>query len=83
MEYVLYALLAAGVINVACFVIGAKVGQTVARGGNVELPFMNPFKAAAAHREAQAASEEERKRQIILENIDNYDGTGIGQREVR
>ena len=81
MEYVLM-LLAAGLTNIVCFAIGAKVGQTVARGASVELPSMNPFKAVAAHREAQAASEEERKRQIILQNIDNYDGTGIGQREV-
>ena len=76
------AMAVAGLVNIGCFLIGAKVGQTVSRGGTVELPELNPVKAARAYTEARKQTEEERRREIILRNIDNYDGTGLGQQEV-
>ena len=81
MEYV-FAVLAVGAVNVLCFIVGAKVGQTVSRGEAVELPELNPVKAAKNRTEARKQSAEERRRDIILQNIDSYDGTGNGQQEV-
>ena len=80
---IVWVLAIAGLTNIACFVIGAKVGQTVSKGDPIETPAVNPMKA---YREHQAQKEAERERNMydtILRNIDNYDGTSNGQEEVR
>ena len=54
------ALLVAGGINIACFLFGAKVGQTVAAGKPVELP--HPVKAIKeAAQERTVRKEQERQ----------------------
>ena len=73
----------ASLSNIACFVIGAKVGQKVVKDEPIETPDVNPFKA---YREKQEKKEEEAAKNridTILRNIDNYDGTGNGQEDVR
>ena len=73
----------ASLSNIACFFIGAKVGQTVSKGETVETPTVNPMELYRNH---QAQKEEDRERNrnyTILRNIDNYDGTSYGQEEVR
>ena len=80
---VVWLLAIASLTNIACFVIGAKVGQKVMKGESIETPSVNPMKA---YREIQAQKEaeaEKNKIDTILRNIDNYDGTGYGQEEVR
>ena len=73
----------AGLTNIACFVIGAKVGQKVIRGESIETPSVNPMKAYKEHKQQKEAEAEKNKVDTILRNIDNYDGTGYGQEEVR
>ena len=71
-----------GFLNIACFIVGAKVGQTVVSGEKIETPNLNPIKA---YRENQARKKEEieqDKYEKILRNIDRYDGTGKGQEDV-
>ena len=73
----------ASISNIACFFIGAKVGQTVSKGETVETPTVNPMEV---YRKNQAQKEADRKRErydTIMRNIDKYDGTGYGQEEVR
>ena len=78
----LLLILSTGLINVLCFLIGAKVGQTVVKGKEVELPTINPMEAYRQHQEKREAEKEKQINDIILENIDNYDGTGNNQKEV-
>ena len=68
--------------NLACFVIGAKVGQKVTKGEAIELPKVNPLELAREHQEKRAAQEERSKVETILRNIENYDGTAYGQQDV-
>lgn len=71
-----------GFLNISCFIIGAKVGQTVSKGEKVEMPNLNPLKAV---RESQARKEAEIKQDklnTVLRNIDRYDGTSKGQEDV-
>lgn len=75
-------LLVMGAVNIACFVIGAKVGQKVTKGEDIELPKVNPLELAREHQEKRAAQEERSKVETILRNIENYDGTGYGQEDV-
>ena len=73
----------ASLSNIACFFIGAKVGQTTSKGEPVETPTVNPLEV---YRKNQAQKEVDRKREMydtILRNIDKYDGTSNGQEEVR
>ena len=75
-------LLVAGSMNVLCFYIGAKVGQTVVKGEEVEMPIVNPFKAYQEHQERKEADREKAKIETILHNIDEYDGTEAGQKDI-
>lgn len=84
MELLLIVLLlfVVGALNVACFFIGAKVGQTATRGEDIKLPKVNPSAARKERRDREAAEDEQNRVNTILENIENYDGTGAYQKEV-
>jgi hypothetical protein len=69
--------------NILCFMIGARVGQKVTNGEEVKLPEIDPMKAIREHRERTEAEIEQQRFNAILENIDNYNGTAAGQKEVR
>ena len=75
-------LLVMGAVNIACFVIGARVGQKTAKGEDIKLPTVNPMELAQERREKRAAQEERDKVETILRNIESYDGTGYGQEDV-
>lgn len=74
--------IAVGAMCIGCFVIGAKVGQTVSKGETLELPSANPFDAYRKNEARKMAQEERDRINTILRNVDNYDGTGRGQEEV-
>ena len=75
-------LIVMGVVNILCFIIGAKVGQTVSKGEKVEMPTLNPLKAIEEAQERKEAKREQDRISTIMANIDSYDGTGYGQKEV-
>ena len=71
-----------GALSILCFVVGAKVGQAVVKGEKVEMPSIDPLKAVREH-QAKKQEEMERDRDnTILHNIDAYDGTAKGQKDV-
>ena len=80
---IVWLLAIAGLTNIACFVIGAKVGQTVVKGETIETPTVNPVKAYREHQAQKEADIERNRYDTILRNIDNYDGTSYGPEEVR
>ena len=72
-----------GTLNIACFFIGAKVGQTVAKGKEIEVPkISSPVTLYKAHIATKEAEAEKNRLDIILGNIERYDGTGSGQEDV-
>lgn len=75
-------ILAVGALNVVCFLVGAKVGQTVAQGKEIEVPTVNPMQAIRERQNKQAAEMEQGKIDTIMRNIERYDGTGHGQEDV-
>ena len=81
MESILLALVV-GTLCIACFFVGAKVGQTVSKGEPVELPEVNPMKLIQERREKKAAEEEQSRIDTILRNVERYDGTGLGQEDI-
>lgn len=75
-------LLFSGAINVLCFVIGAKVGQTVSKGETVKMPELNPINAIHDHKDRKKAEAEQDRFDTIMRNIETYDGTSRGQENV-
>ena len=75
-------ILVTGTLCIACFYIGAKVGQTVSKGEKIEIPTVNPIKIIQERQEKRAAEEEKNRINMILRNIDTYDGTAFGQQDV-
>ena len=73
--------LAIGFICMACFLIGAKVGQSVAKGEEIKFP-INPMLASKERQAKQEAEFEQNRLNTILHNIDRYDGTSDGQKDV-
>lgn len=71
-----------GVFIIVAYTMGLKNGQKLARNEIVETPNINPVKAITK----ELDNYEERKQQhiedIINQNIDNYNGTGIGQKDI-
>ena len=75
-------ILVVGALCIACFFVGAKVGQKVSKGEPIELPSLDPVKPIREHKAREPAEAEQRKKDTILRNIDRYDGTGLGQEDV-
>ena len=71
-----------GFFNICCFIIGAKVGQTVVKGEKVETPNLNPLKAVKESQARKAAEKEQEKKNKLLRNIERYDGTGRNQIDI-
>ena len=75
-------ILVVGTLNIVCFFIGAKVGQTVSKGETIEVPTINPIKAYNEHLDRKEQEKEQKRLDVILHNIENYDGTPNGQEDV-
>lgn len=80
--WIILILAVSGTLNIVCFFIGAKVGQTVVKGEPIKTPEINPMKVIAEQREQKAIKEEQNRTNTILENIENYNGTEYGQKDV-
>lgn len=74
--------LTVGAMCIGCFLIGAKVGQKVSKGEEIELPTVNPLKLYREHEARKIAEMEQNRLDTIMQNIESYDGTASGQREV-
>ena len=75
-------ILSVGFICLACFLMGAKVGQAVSKGEPIETPTVNPMKTFKEMQAKKAAQREEDRIDTILQNIEGYDGTSRGQKDV-
>lgn len=80
MEVLLLAVM--GIVNVLCFVIGAKVGMAASKGEEIELPSVNPVEAYKKHEAKKVAEAEQSKLDTIMANIEAYDGTPYGQKDI-
>lgn len=75
-------LFATSAMNIVCFIIGAKVGQTVSKGKDIGVPAIDPLKPIRERQDRKQAKAEQDKYETILRNIENYDGTGAHQEDV-
>lgn len=69
-------------MNIACFYIGASVRQKVDKGETVKMPNLNPTDLYHEHQRKQEQEKKMKQREVLLRNIENYDGTPYGQEEI-
>ena len=81
METIILILLM-GVMNLLAFLIGARTAQKAQKGEEIELPNINPVKVYEEHMERIQANKEQQELNTMLENINNYDGTPLGQKDI-
>ena len=75
--------LVVGMTNMACFFLGAKVGQTVSKGETLQAPeIKGPMELYREHREKKEEEAEMERMEKILQNIEIFDGTDIGQQDI-
>ena len=71
-----------GALCLVCFFYGAKVGQAVSKGEDIKVPTVNPMELYRAHQGRKEAEKEHSKLEALLHNIEVYDGTSAGQKEI-
>lgn len=71
-----------GTLCIVCFYIGAKVGQMAAKGEVIKAPKVDLVAAHREREERKAAERAQERAEIIMRNVDRYDGTGLGQEDV-
>lgn len=71
-----------GLLNLICFVVGAKVGQMVVKDETIKLPSFNPIEAIREHEARKEAEYEQNRIDTIMRNIERYDGTAAGQEDI-
>lgn len=84
MELVLIVIVALSVFHtvghIFCLIIGVNIGQKIVQGKEVSIP--NPVTALKEYQEEREQKEKEDKVRTMLENIDIYDGTELGQKDI-
>lgn len=82
MEIIL-AVIVGGMVAYIGYFLGFKIGLVMRDGEESKKPIVKPMKVAKVNKEEQEAAEaEKRKLDTIIENIENYDGTSFGQKDV-
>lgn len=75
-----------GVFILASFILGFNCGIKSKRDELIKMPSFNPVKAVKEKRIEKKEEEKRTREQEIMEtnlaNIESYDGTGIGQRDI-
>lgn len=74
-------LLTLGTLNIVCFFIGAKIGQKVVKGEEIKSEIALPTPIQDYRRKKKAEAEQE-KIDTIMQNIETYNGTSAGQKDV-
>ena len=75
-----------GLIIMASYTLGLRNGQKLAKKEEITMPDVNPVSIVNKQIEKHEIKHEIKKEQellnIMMDNIDNYDGTGAGQKEL-
>ena len=79
---VLGIVLAVGVMNILCFLVGVNVRQKVDKGEPVKVTPPDVVAAVREHKQQVAADTEKERFDTILRNVDSYDPYGGGQEDV-
>lgn len=82
METIILITLVGG-LELLAFLIGARTAQKLHKGEVIELPNINPMEAYRERREQREANKEQEIDKANLENINNYRGDSVGQKDIK
>ena len=71
-----------GIFIILSYTLGLKNGQKLKNNEEIKMPEINPIKIV---RNEIETFEQKKKQDIydtMMSNIDNYDGTGLGQKDI-
>ena len=68
------------IINIMCLLIGVRIGQKTSKGEEITIP--TPNKIITEIKENRERKMEEELNAKMLENINNYNGTALGQKDL-
>lgn len=75
-----------GVFILISFILGVRIGFKLRKEDTISGFNLNPVKAIIERKEEkrfiEKQEEEQKQIEIMLANIDTYDGTGIGQKDI-
>ena len=71
-----------GLFIITAYTLGLRNGQRLAKKEEITLPNVNPIKAVQNEIQKHEELKTQEAYDVMLENINNYDGTGIGQKEI-
>lgn len=75
-------ILVISIMNLLCFYFGAKIGQKVVRNEEIKPIIPNPIDAIEKRQEKLEQEKENEIIDTIMHNIDVYDGSPIGQKDI-
>ena len=71
-----------GVFILVAYSLGLKNGQMISKNEEVIMPNINPVKVVSEEIQKHEEKKKQQAYEIMMSNIDNYDGTGLGQQEI-
>lgn len=81
METVLL-LLVVGALMVLAFLVGARTTQKAQNNVEITLPNINPINKINELKSEYQANKKQSKFEVELDNINNYNGTALGQKNI-
>lgn len=71
-----------GIFILIAYSLGLKNGQRLSKNEEVVVPNINPVKVVTEEIEKHEEKKKQQAYEIMMSNIDNYDGTGLGQQDI-
>lgn len=75
-------LLIVSISNVICFFLGAKIGQRVVNNQPVRIIDKSPIESIREKQDSKELKKQQEIDDVIKHNIDVYDGTSLGQKDI-
>ncbi len=71
-----------GIFIILAYTLGLKNGQKLKNNEEIKIPEINPVKIVRNEIETFEQKEKQDAYDTMMANIDNYDGTGLGQKDI-
>ena len=71
-----------GIFIILAYALGLKNGQKLKNNEEIKIPEINPVKIVRNEIETFEQKKKQDAYDTMMANIDNYDGTGIGQKDI-
>ena len=71
-----------GIFIISAYTLGLKNGQKLKNDEEIKMPEINPVKIVRNEIETFEQKKKQDAYDTMMANIDNYDGTGLGQKKI-